>query len=141
MRFWHGMSALAGSLLVIAAGGYKASSMMEARINFMLGTTSSKVVSLDKGEAQNNIYFPSSFNSAQELVDWRENLNREIVAEGTVLLKNENATLPLSLGSNITMFGIGGVSPVYSGASGGGIIKNLLFFYAIFCKMKIQANE
>ena len=40
-----------------------------------------------------------------------------------MLLKN-NGALPLGSSVNVTMFGIGGVSPVYRGSSGGGVIKN-----------------
>ena len=47
-----------------------------------------------------------------------------MVSEGTVLLKNENNVLPLRAPANITMFGIGGVSPIYAGSSGGGVVKN-----------------
>ncbi len=129
-NLWHGLTALTGSLLVLFTGGYKAASMMEARINFMLGTFSNKVVELDKTQETDSVYYKSDFKSAQELVDFRENLNREIVAEGAVLLKN-NSTLPLDKGAHVTMLGIGGVSPVYSGASGGGIIKNTDQIYTL----------
>ncbi len=122
-HFWHGMTALALGLTVLGGGIYVATGMLEARINFMLGTTSSKVVNVEASEAENNLYFESDFKTPEELISYRENLNAEIVADGAVLLKNENESLPLKKGSRVTMFGIGGVSPVYSGAAGGGVIK------------------
>lgn len=120
-RFWHGLSAAASCLLIVAVGVSSATSMLEARINAMLGTTSSRLVT--EGGEVDTTYFASDFSSAEELIAYREQLNQDIVAEGIVLLKN-NGTLPLSSGSNVTLFGIGGVSPVYSGASGGGVIRN-----------------
>ena len=87
------------------------------------GTTSTKIVTLDSAEAADTTYFASDFSTPEELIAYRENLNREIVNEGAVLLKN-NGALPLGSSVNVTMFGIGGVSPVYRGSSGGGVIKN-----------------
>ncbi len=122
-RLWHGLTALFSCLLVVCLGLNSVGSMLEARINFMLGTTSTKIVTLDSEEAADTTYFASDFATPEELITYRENLNREIVADGAVLLKNTGA-LPLGADVNVTMFGIGGVSPVYAGASGGGVIKN-----------------
>ena len=122
-RLWHGLTALFSCLLVVSLGLANVGSMLEARINFMLGTTSTKIVTLDSAEAADTTYFASDFSTPEELIAYRENLNREIVNEGAVLLKN-NGALPLGSSVNVTMFGIGGVSPVYRGSSGGGVIKN-----------------
>lgn len=120
--FWHGMTAVGCFLLAIAVGASSAAGMLEARINAMLGTTSTRLVTVGSGEAVDSTYFSSDFTTPEELIEYRDNLNREIVADGAVLLKN-NGALPLGE-ANITMFGIGGVSPEYNGASGGGIIMN-----------------
>lgn len=122
-RLWHGLTALFSCLLVVSLGLANVGNMLEARINFMLGTTSTKIVTLDSAEAADTTYFASDFSTPEELIAYRENLNREIVTEGAVLLKN-NGALPLGSGVNVTMFGIGGVSPIYRGSSGGGVIKN-----------------
>lgn len=122
-RLWHGLTALFSCLLVVSLGLANVGSMLEARINFMLGTASTKIVTLDSEEAADTTYFASDFQTAEELISYRENLNREIVAEGAVLLKN-NGALPLGDHVNVTMFGIGGVSPVYYGSRGGGVVKN-----------------
>lgn len=47
-----------------------------------------------------------------------EELTKEIEAEGIVLLKNENETLPLSE-KNVNVFGWGSVSPIYAGTGSG----------------------
>lgn len=76
------------------------------------------------GETQDTTYYASDFSSAEDVIAYRDNFNRTMVSEGTVLLKNENNVLPLCAPANITMFGIGGVSPIYAGSSGGGVVKN-----------------
>ncbi len=121
-RVWHGMAASCCALLVVSIGIGNVAGTLETRINSMLGTSSTKLV--ETGENQDTTYYTSDFSSAEELINYRNNFNRTMVSEGTVLLKNENDVLPLAAPANITMFGIGGVSPVYAGASGGGVIKN-----------------
>lgn len=122
-RLWHGMTTTGCCLLALMVGGTSIASSLETRINSIFGTRSSKVVDTGDG-AEDTTYFKSEFTSAQELVDYRDDLNRRIQAEGSVLLKNENNALPLGEDVNVTMFGIGSVSPIYAGSSGGGVIKN-----------------
>ena len=123
-RVWHGLTTAGCCLLTVMLGGTAVAGTLETRINSMLGTRSSKVVTVQSGEEEDTTYFKSEFETAQELVDYREDLNRRIEAEGSVLLKNENSALPLGSDVNVTMFGLGSVSPVYCGSSGGGVIKN-----------------
>ena len=123
-RLWHGLTAAGCSLLALMLAGTSIATTLETRINSILGTRSSKVVTLNADETEDTTYFTSNFATAQELVDYREELNSRIQAEGSVLLKNENNALPLGQDVNVTMFGIGSVSPVYCGSSGGGVIKN-----------------
>ena len=40
-------------------------------------------------------------------------------AEGVVLLRNENAALPLASGSKVNLFGYGAVDPIYGGTGSG----------------------
>lgn len=144
-RLWHGLTTTSCCLLAVVLGGTSIAGTMEARINSIFGTQSSKVVSVNSGETESRVYFQSGFASAQELVDYRENLNKQIEAEGSVLLKNENNALPLGTGGvNVTVFGIGGVSPVYAGAQGGGVIKNtdqIVPIYQVFTESGIHINE
>ena len=116
-RFWHGMTAVFSALLIVAIGLQSAGTTLEATINGLLGTSSTKVVESD--EEESDIYYESDFSSAEELIAYREEFNAEMVEEGAVLLKNENDALPLASDAAITLFGIGGVSPLYSGLTGG----------------------
>lgn len=144
-RLWHGLTTTSCCLLAVVLGGTSIAGTMEARINSIFGTQSSKVVSVSSGEETDSVYFQSGFASAQELVDYREDLNKRIAEEGSVLLKNDNNALPLGTdGVSVTIFGIGGVSPVYAGAQGGGVIKNtdqIVPVYQAFKESGININE
>lgn len=52
--------------------------------------------------------------------DWRE-LVTEIADEGMVLLKNENNTLPLAIGTKINLLGYCAYNPHYSGSGSGSV--------------------
>jgi beta-glucosidase len=116
---------------------------LEDFFNQFFGTSSVKVVNTSDSY-EDTTYFKSEYTSAQELVDAREDLNREVVAEGVVLLKNENSTLPLGKNSKVTAFGLGSVSPVYGGSAGGGIVLNsnqIRSLYQCFTDEGILLNE
>ena len=65
--------------------------------------------------------FKSEFDSWQEVIDAESDLNKQIGAEGFVLLKNNESALPLSRRiKNISLFGKNSVDPVYSGSGSSG---------------------
>ncbi len=65
--------------------------------------------------------FKTKHNSWQEVIDAEADLNKQIGAEGFVLLKNNNQSLPLSKRiKNISLFGKNSVNPVYSGSGSSG---------------------
>ena len=144
-RLWHGLGATACCLMAIIMGATTIASTLETRINSIMGTSSSKVVSLDSAEQEDTTYFKSQFATAQDLVNYQDDLNKRIEEEGTVLLKNDNNALPLGTdGVNVTIFGLGGVSPIYCGSSGGGVIKNtdqIVPIYKAFQEEGININD
>lgn len=72
--------------------------------------------------------YTSDFSSLQAVVDAEAELNKQIGAEGFVLLKNEGQNLPFSGAvKNISVFGKNSVNPVYSGSgSSGGTSGNTI---------------
>lgn len=58
---------------------------------------------------------------SQESSDEANALCTEIAEEGITLLQNDSATLPLSEGSNLNVFGWASVGPVYGGTGAGAI--------------------
>lgn len=53
-----------------------------------------------------SIYFPSGYTSSEERIAASESISNTIVAEGTVLLKNQGNVLPLKSGAKVSIFGI-----------------------------------
>ena len=65
--------------------------------------------------------YTSDFSSLQEVVAAESELNKQIGAEGFVLLKNEGSNLPFAGNiKNISVFGKNSVNPVYSGSGSSG---------------------
>lgn len=64
-------------------------------------------------------YYKLSSSSVEDFHDLEVSLCEQIVAEGTVLLKNENNTLPLTDGKNVSIFGSAS-SNILTGGTGSG---------------------
>lgn len=69
----------------------------------------------DDGEERDSIYYKTQFNSVAEVIANGEELCEEVVAEGAVLLKNDNNALPLNKGGKVTLYGAGSVNVVIGG--------------------------
>lgn len=63
--------------------------------------------------------FKTDYDSYQDTMDAAIDLNKQIGAEGIVLLKNEN-TLPLQSGAKVSVFGKNSVNPVLKGSGSSG---------------------
>jgi len=69
--------------------------------------------------------YVSDFETYEELVSYQEEIGQLVEEEGLVLLKNENATLPLaSTVKNISVFGQSSVDFVYGGSGSGSVSAN-----------------
>lgn len=89
-----------------------------AAINGFLNADTVRIGNMDtSGEAE---YYKSGFSSVKEVKENGEQLNREVVAEGTVLLKNENEALPLAKGAKVSLFSTSSVDLVYAGTGSSG---------------------
>ncbi len=58
-----------------------------------------------EGQEGDSIYYPSDFKSAEERLAHSADIASRIAGEGAVLLKNENAALPMAAGK-VSLFGI-----------------------------------
>lgn len=85
-----------------------------------LGHTTTKVTTTGDGSGDNE-YFKSDYSSHDELVDHETEFSKQLVAEGIVLMKNQDNVLPLESGKKISLFGIGSAKFVYSGLGSGAI--------------------
>lgn len=79
-------------------------------INQALNLSTSKIVELGDGEATNTVYYDNPYGT--DTSDRQATMNMELAVaaenisqaeEGAVLLKNENAALPITTGQRITI--------------------------------------
>ena len=93
------------------------------QINQVLGTKTSKTIStLPAGQEEGYArYFDSAFTSIAQLKAAGEAKVREVEGEGIVLLKNDNAVLPLASGSKVSLVGVTVMDPVYGGTGSGAV--------------------
>lgn len=92
-------------------------------INGTLGTKTFEVV--ETGEADEDTeYYKSDFASLAELRAAGKETATEVLAEGMVLLKNDNGALPLASGSKVSLVGVTAYDPVYGGTGSGTISVN-----------------
>lgn len=117
-RLYKGLAQMLSGLLVITMGGTAIAVQWSSKINDVLGTQS-YVFKETEGEAGNTVYFKSDYNTAEELVEAREELITRTMEEGVVLLKNENACLPLTEGKKVTLLGTSSYHSYFSSTTGG----------------------
>ena len=70
--------------------------------------------------ANENVVFKSDYASKAEALQAGLDLNERIAEEGMILLKNENAALPLAKGAKVTMLGYAGYFPNAGASANGG---------------------
>ena len=110
---------LAILLIVVLVGNYFAMKYTTI-ITRSLGHTTTKVTTTGDGSGDNE-YFKSDYSSHEELVDHETEFSKQLVAEGIVLMRNQDNVLPLESGKKISLFGIGSAKFVYSGLGSGAI--------------------
>ncbi len=121
-NFLRGMSAIMATLLALMIG---AAAIVEANLSYVnarLGLNNYKIIDRAEGEKVDSIYFKSEFNSLEELVQAKNALGEELGAEGTVLLKNNQAALPVDISTErVTLWGLNSVNPTMAGKIGSSV--------------------
>ena len=115
-RIWSAVLAL---LLIVTLVGNYFAMKYSTIITRSLGHTTSKVIA--STEPGDTAYFKSDFASHDELVARQKAFSRELVAEGIVLMQNDDAALPLPKGAKLSLFGIGSAKFLYGGQGSGAI--------------------
>lgn len=116
---WRSLAAVSGVLLVLAVGGTVVTSEWSGYINKYLGISNSTIVEGDGNE--DPIHYKSDYESYTDVMEHARDVAKQVQAEGTVLLKNENNALPLAKNSNVTFFGYNQVDIAYGGTGSGGV--------------------
>ena len=97
-RIWRGVTTATASLLTLSMSATLVIDGFRTDIDKFLGTQSTKMVTEDV--SAEDYTFQSDYSSTTELLDSIEDLGERMNEEGSVLLKNENAALPLFQGGN-----------------------------------------
>ncbi|MBD5133475.1 MAG: beta-glucosidase [Clostridiales bacterium] len=122
---FRGLAAVMAFLLFITVSGSNLMFTYAGVINSMLNVSTSQVIT--SGNASDLFYYDTRYGTditnkqaalRLEMDAARENISQ--VEEGTVLLRNENAALPLAQGSRVTVFGNG----IYNSLGTGNALGN-----------------
>ena len=116
-RFCGCFTGLLMVLIVIAiVAADVATTIYSQSITMFLG---SKTYKVEGGDG--TVYYTSDYEDETRLVSAEEDLCQQVEEEGIVLLKNENHSLPLEKGSQISVFGQDSVDLIYGGIGAGSV--------------------
>ena len=80
---------------------------------------------------EDTTYYPSDFDSREEMTAALAEHVVRVQEEGSVLLKNEANALPLASGASVTLFGSGAANSVFHGGSGGPVNAGVTLYDAL----------
>ena len=70
---------------------------------------------------ENAIYFKGDFASNEEMIEYGEEVIKQVELEGAALLKNDNNALPLAKNAKVSLFSNSSVNLVYGGTGSGNV--------------------
>lgn len=111
-------------------------------INSAMGTTSFEIKVNEDAANQDTEYYKTEYTDLSSLIEAGAAMTEEVMAEGAVLLKNENNALPLTAdGRKVSVFGITSADPIYGGTGSGSVdTSKAVSFYAGFENAGIDMN-
>lgn len=86
-------------------------------------------------------YYPSQFANVTEMRAAEKLHDIQMQEEGSVLLRNEGAALPLKQNPRVTLFGKTAADPIYRGGSGGSALSTPKNLHNAFVEKGIVINE
>ena len=98
-QLFHGLFLGVGSLFVICMAGRTIALDNSGALNNALG-----IITTDKGDSDVT-YFQRTYTSNEEVKKAFKEAAKQVENDGLVLLKNENQALPLTQGSEVSLFG------------------------------------
>lgn len=136
-------SVLLSILLVITvAVNYVLTGPLYTVMNMYFGKGEVVINNVEDAANRNVNYYTSDYKDGDELLTASQKLAREIEAEGIVLLKNENNTLPLTKEeTNVSLFGRTSVDPIYTGAGSAATESSPVDYKTAFMNHGFTINE
>ncbi len=111
---WIATSILSVILIIGMVVASVVTANYEQVINIALGTETTKVES-DPNDTSDTEYFKSDYSSMEEVKEAGKNVAERLVEEGAVLLKNDNAALPIASNAKVSLFGHSSVNVIVCG--------------------------
>ncbi len=105
-------------LLAIICLGNVIAGENSAAINSALKIDTFETIGDNDGDSE---YYKSKYKNLKELKAAGEAKVEEAMAEGAVLLKNNEKALPLNQNAKVSLFGVASVDPVYGGTGSGSV--------------------
>lgn len=103
-----------GTLMLLFIAVLQAATNFSPAVNDFLNATTYRIEH-DENSTEDTNYFPTDYDTVEEVSAYADEAAREIESEGIVLLRNNNGALPLSKDSrSITLFGQGAVALNYA---------------------------
>ncbi len=120
----RGVAAVMAFLMLVTVAGSTLMFEYAGAINKALNVSTTKIVTVGDGEVTNTAYYDSEFGTDYTNKQAALRLEMAVAAEnvlqaeeGVVLLRNDNAALPLAEGSAVTIFGNGSYNSNASSSS------------------------
>lgn len=116
---WVSLTAGFGVVGLVGAIAWGISPLFKTQLDTAWNVKTFDIVNDKNAENEDTEYYKSSYKSDEDLAEDERNLCANLEAEGAVLLKNENNTLPLAKSTRFSMFSTSSVDPVYGGTGSG----------------------
>lgn len=142
VKLWSIIFGITTLLFIVSIVADIVTDNFESVINIALKTESSKIVS-DENDTTDTNYFKSDYKTPEEAKQASRAVAERITAEGAVLLKNAEQTLPLANTESVTIFGHSSANTIVCGTGSADIDDTdaVDFKTAIEAKTKLKINE
>lgn len=117
-------TAVSAGLLGVTAVANVAADNFRSLLDHYLGGRPSTVEHVEGSENWDTAYYDAQFRGRTQATEAANELVGQIMGEGAVLLKNDNAALPLAAGTEVSLIGRYAADPVYGGAGSGTVDPN-----------------
>ena len=119
-KLWKVLTIVFACLLALCIVADVVTNYFFTSVNAFLLADTYKIV--DDGEGGDTTYFPDEWEGYDDwFAAYEEDLCARTEAEGAVLLKNENAALPLGEGVKVSLFSHSSVEMIYGGTGSGSV--------------------
>lgn len=116
---WISLASVCGVLGVVGTVAWALSPLYGTQLNGYFNVKTFDIVNKKGDSGEDTEYYKSAYDSDEALAEDERKLCSNLEAEGAVLLKNDNNTLPLAKSTRFSMFSTSSVDPVYGGTGSG----------------------